>query len=168
NLKDLRKMNYREPPWDEAIVISSDEFEKDVYWLLSIFHASKGLSRVSDEVLQVKSLWQESEAVRLLLNIAVVVRNRLEVKKSACLKGYQDNVGTLEFVSSGETRELTFREACNKIIHSKRVTFLYETEPAYAGDPLKDNVIVRGQIGNKDWIAMIDINKFSTLALVLG
>lgn len=161
-------MNYREPPWDEAIVISSDELEKDVYWLLSIFHASKRLSEISNEVLHVKSLWQESEAVRLLLNIAVVVRNRLEVEKISCLKGYQDNVGTLEFVSGGETKELTFREACNKIIHSNRVTFLYETEPAYAGDPLMESFIVRGKLGNKDWSATIDINKFSTLALVLG
>lgn len=161
-------MDYREPPWDEAIVISSDEFEKDIYWLISIFHASKSLSKVSREIMDVKSLWQESEAVRLLLNIAVVVRNKLDTKKNFDLKGYQDEVGILEVTGSGSSKSLTFREACNKIIHSKRVTFLYETEPAYAGDPLQHIFVVRGDLGKKEWIATIDINKFTTLALVLG
>lgn len=163
-------MEDRDPPWNERIIISSDVFEKDIYSLVCIFHASGALPGISGPVSALRNIWQESEVLRLLLNIAVVVRNKLDVVPNGTLSGYSDEAGALmkNLLEPSNISTLDFREACNKIIHSERVNFEYHDENPRMGCSLKPFVRVYGSIGNKKWKATVDINKFSTLALVLG
>lgn len=163
-------MEDRDPPWNERIIISSDVFEKDIYNLVCIFHASESLSGISKPVSALRNIWQESEVLRLLLNIAVVVRNKLDATSNKTLSGYSYEVGTLikNILEPSNISTLGFREACNKIIHSESVNFEYHDENPRMGDALKPFLQVYGSLGNKEWEATLDINKFSTLALVLG
>ncbi len=59
-----------------------------------------------------------------------------------------------------ENKDLIFREACNKIIHSDHINFdITDVSTVYAGY-LNPKVYLYGSLGEQHWKAEVDIYEF--------
>ena len=96
-----------------------------LYLLGCIVNASPALDELGDhELISLREQFQESEAGRLLLTVAAVVRNAMDQNPGRAdywLEGVDDNVGSLFEKEKGVP--LVFREACNKLIHCLSINF---------------------------------------------
>ena len=84
-----------------------------------------------------------------------ITEEKLKVIKS-------DTVGILikNIKKNNEETSLSFREACNKIIHCNAMNFEYSNEKPSRGDSLKPIVHLYGELQNKEWKATLNINEF--------
>jgi hypothetical protein len=62
-------------------------------------------------------------------------------------------------VLESEEGPLTFREACNKTIHA--IHIVPETAGDPAENPLSWNIILRGHLGRKAWVAHLDLVEYA-------
>lgn len=65
------------------------------------------------------------------------------------------------FIPSG-TR-ITLREACNKIIHARKVTLQWKNADAENYEYWDGTVILNGTKGSDDWQCLVSANEFSTV-----
>lgn len=135
-------------------------------------HASPAFETLGNHpLLTLRQQFQEIEIGRRLLTIAVAVRNAMDQNPSRAeywLQGVEDNVGTLENLGRKKEKEtesvLTFRGACDKLIHCLSVNFCYVSENPRRGMALTPFIYLYGTKGKEEWKATIDINKFIGVA----
>lgn len=132
-------------------------------------NASQVLDKLGTHpILDLREQFQETEIGRILLTIAVTVRNTMDQNPSRSeyrLQGVDNNVGTL-FNKSKEST-LTFRESCNKLIHCLSINFHYKARKPRRGMALTPLVHLYGTKGTAEWKATIDINRFIDVATSL-
>ena len=150
--------------------------ELKTYRLLSIFHASN--SAASDTSLPDYPEWWEwyteferAEASRLLISIAVMARNGFDSGQTSgkiAQSAANAIVGelTADLENPSDQKELTCREACNKIIHTDRFELERNDEPDRSS--LTGVVLLFGSYRGHDWKARVRINDFavSTVNLI--
>jgi len=150
----------------------------DVYRLLLPFTASRALRDLSacndsDPLNRMRQQFERSEASRLLLTIAVTIRNSVEKRCDSLVTQHLDaTVGTLiEDTANPSDSALSFRVACHKIIHATEINFL---NPATEGDelaPLSMNIKLSGKkpVNGKlfEWDATLDVVAFARQAYLL-
>lgn len=140
----------------------------EVHRLLAIFLSSKSFADLLtnypgegfDPIYKIQEV-EEDEITRILLNLAITAR---------VVDDRQNRVFELVSESCGELREniedtnpkfLDLREACNKIIHAKKIHYDIENtglQTAY----LNPFIYLYGESQNgKAWKATLDIVKFS-------
>ena len=150
--------------YDASHNLGHEAFFLDVYRLLSHLLASKEMAglagpRGSRSV----SMGQErSEISRLLITIASYYRVKCDDGSWAHAPWLQHEyvgVGLLTWdMRRPETTELLeFREACNKIIHAKRVHFDGGLHPETGAEYLNPTIYLYGTKGTKDWKATLDV-----------
>ena len=118
--------------WGTGLGVPYEYSLRDLYYLLALFGASKWFESVPDYCKKLREDFQECEVRRLLLNIAVMVRNTMDSQNAFRLNditgleelSVQDKVGVL-FLDEDQTKELTVREGSNKIIHASLLNFDY-------------------------------------------
>lgn len=154
---------------EEGIPSETDATDKWLYQLACIFFGSRGFGAYSleyDCYPDLRKRFQESEANILLVSLAATLRRRTEsasdlqneeVRKRAPLSAgdYIKDINT-----PTKSVDLTFREACNKIIHADNLEFIYEKE----GGILKPFINLFGTFHNKKWKVVLDINLFINCA----
>lgn len=147
----------------------------DVYRLLLPFAASHTLRDLSggndsDPINQMREQFEQSEACRLLLTVAVTMRNSVEKRcNSLVTKTLGATVGTLVAdIENPTDSALSFLEACHKIIHATDISFL---DPATEGEglaPLSTQIKLSGEkpVKNKtiEWEATLDVAEFARQA----
>jgi len=154
-------------PWIVGLPLndSGSLIELKAFQLISIVNGSKE----SHKQLELKGMlftYEMSELSRLLVEIAVFVRNNIDLG----LLSYPDPMFNMEtkvgyllknLKNIDNCIDLTIREACNKIIHAKHINFDLE-EGINLGkyDYLNPFVYLYGDYQDKDWKAQIDINTF--------
>ena len=148
----MAEFDPRRSPWNEGLSISPEIISLDLYRLLCIFHASRSIN--STESISIPLLcknFQEAEVGRLLISIASAIRNACDQKPSRAEYWKEslnsDKVGDLipNLKSPDETGPLSFREACNKIIHCDTLNFDYcGKEPRRQGSQLAPIVYLYG------------------------
>jgi len=153
--------------------IEPQTLQRELYWLAAAVAASEGLHRFADEnrdddeldTLRVRH--EVTEASRLLISIAVIIRNlqdspipRPSGPNRALRKSLQTPivVGTLN--SNGKESALNLRECCNKIIHALFVSFPVATANDRKLSHITSQVILRGELKGKAWEANVDIMQF--------
>ncbi len=73
----------------------------------------------------------------------------------------ENHVGTLGLASElNISSPLSFREACNKILHCTTLNFDYEDDILRRGGPINPTVYLYGEHKGKEWRAALDINSF--------
>jgi hypothetical protein len=159
--------------------IEPSHLNLDVYRLLLPFAASRGLHDISrgdapDPLNQMRKQFERSEACRLLLTVAVTVRNGIEKRCDPLVEHHLDaSVGTLvEDVATPSNTPLTFREACHKIIHATDVEFGVEQRPEEERlAPLTMQIKLFGEkpVRGKalEWEATLDVAEFGRHAYAL-
>lgn len=108
-----------------------------------------------------------SEISRLLLECSVQIRNEIDLK---CISSEDNKYSINSFVGilfhdtkipPEKSTDLTFREACNKIIHTKHINFdLENAKSINEYDSLNNTIYLYGDYQNKEWKVELDVCKF--------
>ncbi len=137
----------------------------ELHRLLSIFLASKSFAELCthypgegfDPIYKIQEV-EDDEITRILLTLAITARviddreNRVfDIPRSDC--------GTLRKNMNEQNDELLgLREACNKIIHAKKVNF--DVEEFGVHRYLKPHIYIYGTQNAVHWRAQLDVVKF--------
>lgn len=146
--------------------------ERDVISLLSIVHASKQNHDLLATYLPSTGIfYSEWNLIQeLLLQTAVKLRliDGLFWDANKSIPYPLDSVGTL--VMAGSEQALSFREACNKIIHAKDFVPQSQVEritDGYADRAYLPKIKLIGQKGSFSWEATVDVPQYCVCALKL-
>ena len=163
----MSELDLRKSPWNEGLGIPGEFLDQQLYLLACMVNASRLFDDPQMTALAaLRQQFQEVEIGRLLLTIAAAVRNGMDQNPARAeywMEGTDNNVGTL----TGEGREeevLSFREACNKIIHCLSLNFHYVLEQPRRGTALEPLVHVYGFKSKQEWKATIRLNEFIRVA----
>jgi len=172
-VKLVTELDLRKSPWNEGLGISGEFLDRQLYLLGCMVHASAAFEKLGEHPLRdLRQQFQETEIGRLLLTVAVAVRNAMDQNPSRAeywLQGVDDNVGALMPLDGKNKTEsvLKFREACNKLIHCLSINFDYKSKKPKRGMaliPLVHLYGINAMKGNEEWKATIDVNKFIRVA----
>lgn len=166
----MTELDLRKSPWNEGLGISGDFLDYQLYLLGCIVGASSSFEGLGNHaLLTLRERFQEVEIGRILLTVAIAVRNETDQNPGRAenwLQGLEDDVGTLQSKRRGELT-LSFREACNKIIHCLSINFHYASDNPRRGMALIPQVHLYGTKGKEEWRVTVDINKFIQVASLL-
>lgn len=139
----------------------------ELYRLMSTFLASKGFADLrthypgeGHDPIYLLQECEEDEITRILLMLAVTARV-IDDREGRIYDLVGGTCGTLQKdVSKAFTEELTLREACNKIIHAKKIRF--DIEENGKGQVFFNPVIyMYGTHGGLEWKTTLDVIAFA-------
>ena len=161
-------------PFSTALLIERPLIHATLYELASVVFSSKALAELSsgdnrDEFELLRVRHEIAMVTKLLIEVAVILRNLLDgdswpmdvIHETRVESRPEIPVGKL--LQAGNETELPFREACNKLIHSERVSFGMSDVPGKMAH-LDGTVEVHGRKGSKEWIATIRVADFIRMA----
>ncbi|MHB1334101.1 MAG: hypothetical protein ACYCY1_16040 [Sulfuriferula sp.] len=138
----------------------------ELHRLLALFLASKNFAALRtnfpgegfDPIYKIQDV-EEDEITRLLLNLAITARV-IDDRQDRVLERVGSNCGQLEKNGGSQNVEtLNLRDACNKIIHAKKIRF--DVEEIAGQSYLNPFIYLYGEQNGKDWKVTIDIVAFS-------
>ncbi|MDP9193253.1 MAG: hypothetical protein M3P06_16265 [Acidobacteriota bacterium] len=161
-------------PYEATHRIGHEGFFLDVYRLLSHVLASAELAALEDGSSQrplaaFVTAHEKPEISRLLVSIAASYRIKFDDgswEHGFWLHRDASTVGTLvENVDAPENEKaLTFREACNKIIHAQRVHFDTASHPVTQAQFLNPMVHLYGSKAGSSWKSSLHLVQFCRAA----
>ena len=154
--------------------IAEEAYDLELFQLASIFVASAELSRISagnQGISRLRSMFEQSEAARRLIAAAVFIRGKLDsrcvLRPNELERAEKADVGVLiaDLSKPAEKLTLSFREACNKIIHATAVDLASHTpDDGDAVAMLSTTVTLLGSKRPKEWRAELNIVRFVNVA----
>jgi hypothetical protein len=160
----MPELDLRRSPWNEGLSVPSDYLLRQLYLLGCAVNASKAIEALGvDALLALRGRFQEAEIGRMLITIAAAIRNAMDQNPSRAeywMRNLENNVGTLEETGKSTLSALTFREACNKILHCTSLNFDYSKVPPMRGGPVTPVLYLYGERNGKDWKATLNVNAF--------
>jgi hypothetical protein len=147
-----------------------------IYELSAIVFGSEGMARLSsgddrDEFDKLRVRHEVAQASKLLIEIAVVLRNLIDsgswpmdpVHEVRVQERPEVCVGVVRETNKNE-KDLSFRQACNKLVHAERISFGMKS---IAGkmDHLDGTVELHGRRGTDSWVADIKLSDFIRMAV---
>lgn len=138
----------------------------ELYRLVAIFLASKNFATLRttplgvghDPVYELQER-EEEEITRILLVLAITARV-IDDREGGVCELVRTNCGKLQKNASMQTEDLTLRDACNKIIHAKKVRLDLE-EDELGRSYLNPYIYIYGEQGGVEWRATIDVILFA-------
>ena len=169
NRTHMTELDLRSSPWNEGLDISGEFLNRQLYLLGCMIHASSAIDSLGNHPLRtLRQQYQEAEIGRLLLTIAVAVRNAMDQdpwRANYWLQWVDDGVGSMKNLGQkNEAKSLSFREACNKLIHCLSINFHYVSENPRRGMALAPLVHLYCTKGEVEWKATIDVSQFIEVA----
>lgn len=148
--------------------------ELKAFHLISIINASKTSNSIEDlNTLLIKE-YEMSEVARILIEIAVQIRNQIDLDCSTFEgRKYNPNSSTGKLTinyqsASCRTIDLSFREACNKIIHAKHINFdLLNPNSIKEYDYMNPQIYLYGDFNGHEWKTELDILKFISILICI-
>lgn len=110
-----------------------------------------------------RSEFVEADIERFLIEIAIYMRMIDDAAQDGRTWFGRSNptVGTVTVSADGSPSDLSLRDACNKIIHSKKRTYRTTNRGDFDwNDQLKPFVELHGEYQQQQWRAEIDIQQF--------
>jgi hypothetical protein len=157
-----------------GFLIESPHIDLELYRLVTAVLTSPALAELaSDEFVGGRWEWLRKiefpEISRIRISVAAIVRNGLQAAPQSSID-LERPVGILiRDLTKPKTYEpLTFRESCNKILHATHVD--PETTDAkgnHIAPVLQPRVNLFGELGKREWKAVLDIRQFAVAAVVL-
>lgn len=157
------------------LLIERTLIHASLYDLAAVVFGSEGLACLStgenhDEFDKLRVRHEITQATKLLIEIAVVLRNLLdsgnwpldEIQGMGVENRPKTEVGVI-LEESKQEASLGFRDACNKIIHAKKVAFGMRTLPEKM-DFLDGTVELHGDWQGRSWVAKIRLADFIRMA----
>jgi len=146
----------------EGLRFDPTDLESDCLQLLAIFYAQ--MSEAPANYLDRASQYMDWQTGSLLLKIAAQVRSKLDSAGFPAAVAAL-HCGTLcrDTRNPADLIKLTVREACNKILHAKRVRFDGEQRDAHnphAGYRLSTKLFLYGEHSNREWKTELELQSF--------
>ncbi len=149
--------------------IAAEALDLELYLLACGFAASLPLSDVGKENPAIRHLvktFELSEVSKRLIFVAVAVRSMLDQNGEAFATRLDAKIGSVGLLTPDatkplDTKPLTLREACNKVIHASLLDFQFNNEGTdgdFSG--LSPRVQLHGTLRNTEWQADIYIYNF--------
>jgi hypothetical protein len=151
------------PPFRSSHYIDTNSNTLDLYRLLSYLYASRKFAELNtslhDDPVNYLLQYESSEITRILLCTAVTFRI-VDDRDERILDNFDTTCGCLIEISDNVDRRigLSLREACNKIIHAKKVHF--DTSEINLNHYLNPTIYLYGSHKGKEWKAVLDIERF--------
>jgi hypothetical protein len=155
--------------------IADEAFDFELFKLAGTFAASSELVRLgksNDGISRLRAMFEQSDASRRLIAVAVMVRSKLD-SRTVLRPNQLDEIAAMDVGSlvpdleqASQTVPLAFREACNKIIHA---TSLDLTVDAGSDESESDAVLSltvtlwgarSSRSGAREWHAELDVPRF--------
>ena len=151
--------------------LNSDIVLRDAYRLLCVVMADRAIAEFArtDNLVSLRQQFVEDELVHTVIQLAVMNRTRLDdmnkLRSDPCERKFDPierkcgeltkNVG-----ANGGKECLMFREACNKIIHVKKIKVIPDENGDRPFQVLGRTVILRGTKNGNKWQADLNILEF--------
>jgi hypothetical protein len=158
-----------------AFLYESPFLELEVYRLMTILESSSALAdyggTYEGDRRKVEFLrgWEYPEVSRIVVSLAAIIRAAMDADPGVYRGDFielevERHVGILrpDATQPQAQESLEFREACNKIIHAKRVVPQRADSGALTGV-----LFLYGDYRKKDWEARLDLREFALGALSL-
>lgn len=163
-VKKIHRLTHRGHPIEGLII------EREIYWLMTVFGASRRLYQISDgenhSFDAIRNDYEDGEASRLLISVAIMIRSQMDARgpRPASIDPNRGKVmGNLS--TEGKRRQpLGLRDACNKIIHATGVNFPCRKAKKPGRTYLGPKVELEGFQGDIRWRAVLDVMKFAEAA----
>lgn len=164
------------PAVPTTLLIDTSQIFASLYHLAAVIFGSQGLANLStgddrDEFDRLRVRHETGQATKLLIETAVVLRNFIDsgnwprdvIHESRIERRPETNVGTIK---NGNEKiiNLDFREACNKIIHAKHISFGLSDNSERLRH-LNGVVKLHGDRQSKEWVAEIILADFIRMAV---
>ena len=159
-----------------TLLIERSLIYASLYDLAAVVFGSEGLARLStgndsDEFDKLRVRHEVAQATKLLIEVAVVLRNLLDcgnwpldvIHETRVDGRPETDVGVI-LEGTKEELNLRFREACNKLIHAKQISFGMATLPDRM-NYLDGTVELHGDRQGSNWVAMIRLADFIRMAV---
>lgn len=155
--------------------LKADIVNRDLNRLLSVFMLMKRFADLlneeyasqkdKDPLSRLHTGFTEDEIVHLLISTAIYNRTQLDHlqemhddPEEITFEPVEGSCGTLyPNIDDADSKELNLRDACNKIIHAKRI---------YIDESKKMNLFVHGTYKSKKWKAILDIPNYVRLSFL--
>lgn len=151
-------------------IVDMPTVSRDLYFVMSLLLADEAIAKIPNAVTWTKS-FHGNEVRRLLLWIAVSMRSLLDLldPENTSTDVANQNCGEYWRDFSGEQLSLTFRQACNSIIHAQEILLYKIPESEQATEEMLwqvyiDRLTVRGHYQDKKTRAQLDIILFVQIA----
>jgi hypothetical protein len=153
--------------------IAAEATDRDLYRLAVVFAASRRMRSIGSKhprVIELGMTFEATEASQLLVSLAATFRSHLDTG-TAFMGGVhsKDTVGALwpDVTKRRHRIPLTFREACNKIIHADLVD-LWPLDRRNGRGALRSSVRLAGTKGRLEWRTDVEVFRFVEAATWLG
>jgi hypothetical protein len=159
-----------------AFIYESPLLDLEVYRLMTILESSRVLADYAGtyegDRNKVEALrgWEYPEVSRIVVSLAAFIRTAMDADPGLYAGDFielevERPVGVLmpDATKPRAWESLEFREACNKVIHAKRV----EPQRTVDSGALTGELFLYGDYRKKDWQARLDLREFALAALAL-
>lgn len=159
-----------------SLLIEPPLIYASLYDLAAVVFGSQGLAHLStgderDEFDKLRVRHEVAQATKLLIEVAVILRNLLDgghwprdvIHEIRVDRRPEINVGVIREGAKAET-SLKFRDACNKLIHAKQISFGMATLSDRMNF-LDGTVELHGDRQGKNWVAKIRLADFIRMAV---
>ncbi|WP_428503063.1 hypothetical protein [Roseateles sp.] len=159
-----------------ALLIERPLIYASLYDLAAVVFGSEGLARLStgddhDEFDKLRVRHEIAQATKLLIEVAVILRNLLDGGEWPLDVIHEIRVDRRPETEVGSIREgrkdevpLRFREACNKLIHAKKISFGMASLPDRMNF-LNGMVELHGDWQGTEWVAHLRLADFIRMAV---
>lgn len=153
-------------------LVDSGKIEEDLIILLSVFHANSNNQSKLEPLFKAGKIFGyfvtelnliEQKLISSAINLRMI-DDRFNVKLKK-VKLHYSSVGHIS--TSQKNATLSFREACNKIVHANSVHLNTKKHKVDQPEILEEFITVKGIKGNDLWTATIDIERFVVNGLCL-
>lgn len=158
-----------------ALLMERPLIYSSLYDLAVVVFGSEGLARLStgddrDEFDKLRVRHEVAQATKLLIEVAVVLRNLLDggywpmhvIHEARVDHRPETDVGVIR--EGLKEKTLSFRDACNKLIHAKKMSFGMEELPNKMNF-LNGTVELHGDLYGSEWVATIRLADFIRMAV---
>lgn len=152
---------------DAAPLIDVAGLRRDLYRLIALLLADERVAEV-DAFRELADVHHEAEVNRLLIWVAIAVRQLLDLDdttaKRTCGQLWPD-------LRREASQDLTFRDACNKIIHAVEITpYDLGDDPGTIRDRARydGEIRIRGRWRGQSTRTVVDFRQFAECCTVLS
>ena len=145
-------------------IVDLPTLRRDLYFVMSLLLADKEIDKVENVIVWTR-VFHETEVRRLMLWVAIAIRGLLDLLLKRNNDIGEQNCGEYwtDYHPSHKETALTFRQACNSVIHAKEM-LLYRV-PERESDKMErrvysDRITIRGDHRGKTTRAQLDIIRF--------
>jgi hypothetical protein len=160
--------------WTMGYPVEATYLDLEIHRLVAIFAASATLAESNQfDWSWLKQHYEFPEACRILVSLAALLRNQIDTNPATAeeaVSGQRNSVGTLvaDLRAVPNVKALTFREACNKILHADAINPDVVDSSAPRKSALNPVVYLYGSRGEISWKASLNVYEFAHCAHLIA